>query len=564
MELKDYLTPMRRWWWLALASTLVAAVASIIATSQQPPIYNSHVTLMVGQALSNPNPDSTDLYLMGQLATTYADIAQREQIRKGAMEALGLSGLPVYTTRVVPNTQLLEISVVDTDPERCQAVANELARQLIMLTPTSSAADSQKREAFVSDQLAQLEEAITRTQVEIQSKQDELAKMFSARQIADAKVQIDALQNKLYSMQANYAALLSNTGKGAINSLSVIEPADLPVVPIGPNKRLTILLAALIGFGLAAGAAYLLEYLDDTLKVADDTQEALGLTVLGAVPLIENLSGGDLIFTGDSKVPAVESYRVLRTNLQFVSVDKPVKRILITSPGPGEGKTISASNLAAALAQAGNRVILIDGDLHRPRLHRVFGLVNSTGLTTALLEPHPEPVSLLQDTFVPRLQVLSSGPLPPNPAEILGTARMRELLAVLDGHADTILIDSPPVNMLSDGAIIAALADGVLLVLMSGETRREAARRALEALRQVNAHVLGVLINRITPRSGGDYYYKAYYYHHESDYSTGSGGGGEDGSGMSTGRLRRRRRAKEPKAGPTSAPTQATSLSQER
>ena len=560
MELKDYITPLRRWWWLILASTLVATVASVIATSQQPPIYRSHTTLMVGQAINNPNPSGSDFYLMQQLATTYADIVQREHIRKSVMESLGLSGLPEYTTRVVPNTQLLEITVVDTSPERGQAVANELARQLIMQTPTASGPDQQQREAFVNEQLAQLEESIKSTQAEIQTKQDELSNMFSARQIADAQAQIAGLQGKLNSLQANYASLLSNTGRGAINSLTVIEQAELPVTPVGPNKLLTILLAAVIGFTLAAGAAYLLEYLDDTLKVADDTQKALGLTLLGAIPLIEDLSGGDLIFTHDSKSPAVESYRVLRTNLQFASVDRPVKRLLVTSPGPAEGKTISASNLAAALAQAGNRVVLVDGDLHRPRLHRVFKLVNNAGLTTALLEAHPDPVGLLQDTSIPGLQVLTSGPLPPNPAELLGTARMRELLAVLDEHADTIVIDSPPVTMLSDAAIISTLADGVLLVLMSGQTRREVAKRAVEALRQVNAHVLGVLMNRITPRSGGYYYYKTYYYY-KSGYYTGGGDDDKGGSGTRTSRLRRKRRSPSPKPAP--APTQAAS-SQER
>ena len=158
--------------------------------------------------------------------------------------------------------------------------------------------------------------------------------------------------------------------------------------------------------------------------------------------------------------------------------------------------------------------------------------------------------------------MLTSGPLPPNPAELLGTARMRELLAVLDEHADTIVIDSPPVTMLSDAAIISTLADGVLLVLMSGLTRREVAKRAVEGLRQVNAHVLGILMNRITPRSGGYYYYKTYYYY-KSGYYTGGGDDDQGGSGTRTGVARRFRRATEPKSAPASVPAQAASLSQE-
>ena len=537
MELKEYILPLRKWWWLIVASVFVATVSSYLATRQQPPIYQSRATIMVGRAIENPNPTGNDFWLTQQLASTYADIAKRAPIKEATMAALGLTWLPEYTVRVVANTQLVEITVVDTSPPRVQAVAAELANKLIRQTPTSSAGETQQRQAFIKTQLDDLEAKIKETKKEIDKKQTDLANMFSARQIADAQTQIAGLQTKLNTLQANYAALLSNTQQGSINTISVIEPAALPIMPIGPNKAATILLAAAIGLVLAAGAAYLLEYLDDTLKNPDDVKKELGLTTLGAVPQIEN-SEDELIALSSSHSAAVESYRVLRTNLQFAAVDRPLRTLLITSPAPTEGKSLTAANLAVAQAQAGRRVILVDTDLHRPRLHRLFKLRNNACVTTALLAEHPALDDLLQEASVPGLRVLTSGPLPPNPAELLGSARMKELLVELTAVADTVVLDSPPATALSDAAILSTQSDGVLLVLDSGRTRRESARRSLEALGRVNARVVGVLLNRMPTRGAGYYYY--YYYYHYGHYYT--SGDGRDGDFQGDDRRRRNKR----------------------
>ncbi|MBM4457728.1 MAG: polysaccharide biosynthesis tyrosine autokinase [Chloroflexi bacterium] len=518
MELKEYILPLRKWWWLIVASVFIATVSSYLATRQQSPIYQARTTIMIGSAIENPNPTGNDFWLTQQLANTYADIAKREPIKQATMAALGLNWLPEYTVRVVANTQLLEITVVDTSPPRAQAVAAELANQLIRQTPTNSDSETQQRQAFIKAQLDDLEVKIKETKAEIDKKQADLANLFSARQIADTQTQIAGLQTKLNTLQANYAALLSNTQQGSINTISVIEPAVLPTKPIGPNKLATILLAAAIGLVLAAGAAYLLEYLDDTLKNPDDVQKELSLTTLGAVPVMDGATAGDeLPVLSGGHSAAVEAYRILRTNLQFAAVDRPLHTLLITSPAPTEGKSLTVANLGAAMAQAGKHVVLVDGDLHRPRLHRLFKLRNNTGLTTALLEARPSLDGLLQETTVPGLHVLTSGPLPPNAAELLGSARMKELLAEVQTQADLVVVDSPPSTALSDAAILSTQTDGVLLVLDSGHTRREVARRALDGLRQVNARVVGALLNRMPTRGAGYYYY--YYYHYGHYYS---------------------------------------------
>jgi len=512
VEFKEYILPLRKWWWLIVAATLVATVSSFIVTRQQPPIYQAHTTLIVGHAIENPNPTGNDFWLTQQLANIYADIAKRDPVKDATMAALGLTWLPEYTVGVAPNTQLIEIVVVDSSPQRAQAVAGELANQLIQLSPTGADSESQQRQAFVNGQLNELEVNIKATQDEITKKQDELANLFSARPIADAQTQIAGLQTKLTTLQANYAALLSNTQKSAVNSISIIEPAALPAKPIGPNKPVTILLAAAIGFILAAGAAYVFEYLDDTLKNPDDVRKLLGLTTLGAVPIMEGAkAGNELAVLTSGQSISKEAYRVLRTNLQFAAVECPLGLLLVTSPAPTEGKSLTVANLGVVMAQADRRVILVDADLHRPRQHTLFGLRNTTGLTTALLDTHPNLDGLLQETSVPGLRVLTSGPLPPDPAELLGSTRMRELLARLGEQADMIVLDSPPVTVRADAAILSTQTDGVLLVLDSSQTRREVAKQALTALRQVNARVVGALLNRMPTRGTGYYYYDHYY-----------------------------------------------------
>jgi non-specific protein-tyrosine kinase len=441
------------------------------------------------------------------------------------MEALGLTWLPDYTARVVGNSQLIEIAVTDTIPERAQAVANELVNQLILLSPENPDRNDSQRQTFITRQLDDLEVKIEETQDEIASKQADLANLFSARQIAETQTLIEGLQDKLGSLQSNYAALLASTQAGAVNTITLIEAPALPAIPIGPNRMAAILLAAAGGFAVALAAAYLLEYLDDTLKNPEDVDSALGLATLGAVPRARGALRGDdrdLIVARSSASPETEAYRVLRTNLQFASVKHPVRTLLVASSTPGEGKSLTAANLAAALAQAGKKVILVDTDLHRPRLHKLFQLRDSTGLTTLLLEETPELEPVLQPTVVPGLEVLPSGPLPPNAAELLGSERMRELLRQLRSRADYVVLDSPPVVALSDAAILATLCDGVLLVVAAGRTRRSEARRAIAALRQVDARVLGVVLNKMPKAHKGTYYY---YYDYGYGYSRDAGKG---------------------------------------
>lgn len=543
MELKAYIAPLRKWWWLIVAATVIAGSISYFAASRQPPIFRAQTTLLIGSAINNPNPSGNEFWLSQQLAETYTDIVQREVVRQAVMSELGLSWLPAYAARTVPNTQLIEIAVTDSNPERAMVVANELARQLILQTPTSGEqAGSAERQAFIQRQLDELEINIDQTATEITAKQEELGTLFSARQIAVTQDEIRALEIKLDTLRDNYAALLASTSQGAVNSLSVIEPATVPQAPVGNAMIMTALMAAAIGFSLAAGAAYLLEYLDDTVKSPEDVQAASQMPTLSGIAEYRAIeaNAGPLVTMEQPRSPISEAYRALRTAVLFTNVDKRIRTVLITSAGPSEGKSYTAANLAVVMAQAGHRVLLVDADLRRPTQHRIFKIPRGYGLTDLLVDMNAsvEPTELVQ-TFVnlnkavvessqPGLFVLKSGSVPPNPSEVVGSAKMKLLLQLLPTRFDFVIIDSPPTLAVTDAVILSTRMDSVLLVAKASATRRNQLKQAVQRLREVNANLSGVVLNRLTPANGEYYFYyyeKSYY---TSDKGDGSGGDGEE------------------------------------
>lgn len=223
-----------------------------------------------------------------------------------------------------------------------------------------------------------------------------------------------------------------------------------------------------------------------------------------------------LIVHTNPKSPTAESYRVLRTNIQFASVDKPVKVIAATSSTPGEGKTTTIANLAITFAQSGSKVLLIDADLRKPRVHKVFYISNTTGVTSVLAQ-RIDYTGCVTQTTIDNLYVLPAGPIPPNPSELLSSNAMKNLLAELRGSFDVILIDAPPVGVVTDAAILSTISDGTILVVGSGSVEIEAAQRSKELLEKVNANILGVVLNKITKENYGNYYFSYYYYSEDKE-----------------------------------------------
>ena len=524
MDLNKYLFPLKKWWWLIVASVLVSAIFGSLAVLRQPTIYQAHATLMIGTTIDNPNPSNNEFLLGQQLAAAYADIANREIVRNVTMNALGMDQLPGYIARAIPNSQLIEIVVNDTDPERAQIVANELAAQLVLLSPTSVHPEDQGRQEFINQQLNNLEIQIQDTEDEIEKLQEELGDMVSAVEINDTQNQISALESKLNTMRENYGTLLSNTQEGAFNTLTVIEPATMTSRPIGQKKGLTVLLAMVLGFVLAACEAYLLEYLDDTLKSPNDVMRLFLAPIIGHVfEQADGVNENQLYNGDDSSHPLTEPFRALRTAIDFAETDQPLKTILVSSPDIGDGKTSVAVNLALSIAQKDKKVLLLDADLRKPKIHKVFNLANDQGFADLVFTrggPH-------WNTGVRRvrnLSVLTAGLTPPDPAQLLSSEKMNLFLSELQEAADVIIIDGPPF-FVPDAMILASKVDGVLLVVRPGHTRQSLAKATMEHIKLAGAKVVGIVLNRI-PLRGADYYAgKSYLYTYQLNY-------GEDREGM--------------------------------
>ncbi len=311
-------------------------------------------------------------------------------------------------------------------------------------------------------------------------------------------------------IEQNTQSQLSRPG-----DVSIVEAATIPSVPVKPHVLLNTLMAAVIGLLLAGGAALLIEYLDDTVKSPEDL-EASGLPALGGVARFHRPKdpSENLVAGSGSQRHFSEAYRVLRTNVQFSTIDRPGQALLITSANPGEGKTTTAANLALVTAQAGKKVVLVDSDLRRPSLHRFFGLSNEQGLTNLLLSTQPSVDGCAQRTRFENLAVITSGPLPPNPSELLASRRLDSVLDNLKAEADVVIFDSPPTLAVADASILAAKVDGTMLVVDSGRTRSPALQRAKEALARSKTHLLGAVLNKLKRRGGGYYYY---YYSSDGD-----------------------------------------------
>jgi succinoglycan biosynthesis transport protein ExoP len=519
MELSTYFRPLIRWWWLLLAATLLASVSSYLRVKDQPALYEARTTLMIGRAFENPNPTGSELALGQELAATYADLAGRQPVREQTMAALGLKSLPEYTATPLLNRQLLEIRVVDTDPQRAMAVANELANQLILQSPTSPKPEEQEREAFINRQLASLQANIEQTESDLSAKQVELESAFGALEINDLQDEIAALQTKLNDLQANYAALLANTTAGASNTIEVIEPATLPTAPTASGTTQFILVASAIAIALAAGTAYLLEYLDDTIRTTGDLARAGSFARLPSIPKFQQKRGSAPVIAQNApRSPATDAFRALRTSLYAANANKPGKILLITSAAPREGKSVIAANLAAVLAQGEKRVLLIDADLHRPMQHKLYGVSGDYGLAEILtgLGGHAWPNGSgemikggIQKIGPLRLDLIAAGSELADASGMLGSDTMKMLLDSLSEHVDYVIIDSPPLLAVADALMMSTQVDGVVLVASAGSSHRKQLEKALRSLSEVNANVVGVVLNR--QEAGSDGYNKKYY-----------------------------------------------------
>jgi non-specific protein-tyrosine kinase len=359
---------------------------------------------------------------------------------------------------------------------------------------------------------------LSKVQADIDSTQASLA-TSKASSAAVTEAERNRLETLLAQYRSSYATLTKSLGDlqlaevQSTDSLSVAEAARAESDPVRPQPLRNTLLAAIVGALLAIGGTFLLEYLDDRVKTAEQASSIIGAMTLGSIGKIAGSGPGtQLVTRSDANSPLSEAYRMLRVNLDFTAVDSPLQTVAITSANPGEGKSTTIANLAVALAESGKRVILVDTDLRRPTLHRIFELPNERGVTSALLNPESSELHQhLAPTEVPNLQLMPCGPIPPNPAELLSSRRMAALIGALKAECDIVLFDTPPLLVFADAALLARACDGVILTARAYTTRLGALRQASEQLTQAGARLLGVVLNGVaTPRGKQHSYY--YYY----------------------------------------------------
>ncbi|WP_042576042.1 polysaccharide biosynthesis tyrosine autokinase [Rhodococcus sp. MEB064] len=448
MEISDYVRILRARWIVIVLTTVVAAAASLVFSLVSTPVYEACTRLYVSTGSSSSSV--TEVY-QGNLASqqrvaSYTQLLGGESVAQRTIDSLGLSMSPSALASKVRTTSSPDTVLIDT----CVSDANATtARDLANGIGTTFV-------GFVED-------------------------------------------------------LETPPGGGAaLAKVSVVEPAQVPTGPISPKTTRNLALGIAVGLLLGIALAVIRDRLDNTIKDRSTLADLSGVPVVGIVPFDKTIKEEAALSFAESSSGTAEAFRELRTNLQFLEVDSPPRVIVVTSAVPAEGKTTTAVNLALVLAEAGHRVVLVEGDLRRPRVSKYLGLVGSVGLST-VLSGQADVQEVLQPTKFHGVDVLASGPLPPNPSELLGSEAARTVMETLRSAFDYVVVDAPPLLPVTDASVITAHADGAIVVTRHGHTRRDELTRALGNLTQVGAPVLGVILTMAPSRGKRDYDYRHYY-----------------------------------------------------
>lgn len=482
---------------------------------------------MVSEKLQETNKALTDAQL--KIAGLKARVAaiRNVQATQAAEDRLWAEALPAarenaQLTKYKDRTLLLRVECTDLATryldehpkllecrEKLATAEKEFARELSNLVMSSE---------------AELKEAL--------EKEKNLKALFDqarveAFEVEKKKLELDQLKSEADSNKRQYDVVFKRlkdielSGMLRTSNVRVLDAARPSMAPVRPNVPQGILMGVIAGLVLGLGLALLLELLDSSVTSQSDVEERLGLTFLGFVPSIpdDEKASRDLHIHREPKSLIAECTRAIRTNLLFMSPDKPFKRIVVTSSGPQEGKSTTAINLGITMAQSGNRVLIIDTDMRRPRLHKAFGVSNEVGVSS-LIVGEGKLDDAIKSTDVPGLFLLPCGPVPPNPAELLHAQGFGDLLSKVGERFDRVILDTPPVGAVADAVVLSTQVDGVVVVLKAGQTNRDVAKRTVRALSDVKANIYGAVLNDVDLKSSkyGDYYYGyAYRYYGESD-----------------------------------------------
>jgi succinoglycan biosynthesis transport protein ExoP len=340
-------------------------------------------------------------------------------------------------------------------------------------------------------------------------------------------VQYGVLQRQAESSRSIYELLIkrfketSLTEEMKTGNIRVVDRAEVPQKPIKPRKQLNLILAIVVGLMGGVGLAFLIEHLDNSIKFPNQVKDELKIPYLGPVPafsgeITQEGVSEELVLVQSPKSTASESFRGIRTGILFSSADVPPQVILVTSAAPGEGKSSCAANIGATLAMAGAKVVILDCDMRRPRLHKIFNCPRETGISSILVGTSPLS-DVVVHTVVENLDMIPCGPIPPNPSEIVGSKKIKQLIDVLRKDYQHILIDSPPITAVTDAVLLSQVSDSVLLVIRAGVTPKPVIQNGIEQLKNVSAHITGAILNGIKTGRDSYYYYQYYYYYYGDD-----------------------------------------------
>lgn len=502
--LLDYWQLLRRRKWFILLAMLSTTTPAVALTLVQSPVYVAEAQMLL-QSKPGESLFGTDVVLADsdRFVANEVRVLEGNLIRERVREALGLEAPPPPVNGVAQaNTDVVFVVVRSGNARSAQILANAYVAAYTAI----------KRELAVQS----LAEAGTELQSkvnELQLQVDELDAQIAVSNGPDAKALLDSQRTRLVETQSLFRTRLDQIQVDAAlttGSAQLIQPATEPTDPAEPEPQRIAALAVIVGLLLGFGTALLVDHLDDSIRVGGDL-EALEPKppLLAVIPVASSVDLAPISRSrpGDH---AVESYRSLRTNVQFVSFDRDVQVIEVTSAVPGEGKTTTAANLAVVLSQTGSRVILVDADLRRPRVAQMFGITSSLGLTNVLLgEPLDTAVRMLEPSF----GVLIAGTVPPNPSELLSGQRMGDLIVELKHRFDYVILDTAPTLPVSDAIALSRHVDAVILVAHARRTTIPQLQQAIDLLGQISAPIIGVVLNRARGgRSGAGTYGYGYSY----------------------------------------------------
>jgi succinoglycan biosynthesis transport protein ExoP len=560
MELLQYWQLLRKRIWVIMLLIVLGTGSMAFYTLQQPSEYVSTATLLLNPSVPSALVPYVQNQVASNLADSYAELMRSQSFGESVTQQLKfpLSAAAVgsaVSTRLVPNTLFFQVSARLQDPEQARQLVDTVIQVFISANKAQQEAQNNQASGSYNNAMRdQLNTKLTYVGDQITSYQNQIKNLEGQTPSADRDNQLLQLREQLVSLQRTETTTIValgqlDDGAAPLSTALIIDPP--PPGALAPSRLPTnLLLAFLASAVLGVALVFLLNYLDYTVRSPEYLEQVLGMVPMAVVGIVgvrrngaygygygrrkrragakkaasesaalpARLTGHNLVALEHPKSPDSESFRVLRTNLQFSSLDKPIRSLVITSGRPGEGKSFTAANLAVVMAQAGKRVILVDTDLRRPSLHKLFGLSNSAGFTNLALKDTSHSGRAIQTVpEVPNLLVVPSGPLPPNPSELLDSHRTVEVMQQLAQGADLVIYDTPPITVVTDPAILAARVDAVVLVINAATTRREVVERSKKVLKTVGVPNPIPVLNRVKLQDIHGYYY---YYHKDGSYNT--------------------------------------------